>query len=254
MWCLPSTSWMTTTTTTTPPPPAASRPPPQADYLRYAEYEGKLERLRLLRRRERGITGKKTLSDFAITRRIHFIYERATRKFRGDLGLWMSWLEYCRESRSPKQMSRAVTRALQLHPNKPGLWSYAAAWEFEHNGNPAAARALMQRGLRMNRSSRTLWVEYFRREPKPAFIPTRIGRAFLLPTEGGRLITPDVLHWMRPCRFELLYAQKLRMRRAVLGIEDKGAPAEATDPAADPDAAVQAVLEGAIAQGAPPAI
>ena len=44
---------------------------------------------------------------------------------------------------------QVLTKALQLHPTAAGLWSYAAAWEFEHNANAAAARALMQRGLRM---------------------------------------------------------------------------------------------------------
>jgi U3 small nucleolar RNA-associated protein 6 len=38
---------------------------------------------------------------------------------------------------------------------------YAAAWEFEHNGNPAAARALMQQGLRMCRYSEKMWLDYF---------------------------------------------------------------------------------------------
>jgi hypothetical protein len=38
---------------------------------------------------------------------------------------------------------------------------YAAAWEFEVNGNPTAARALMQQGLRMCRYSEKMWLDYF---------------------------------------------------------------------------------------------
>ena len=53
---------------------------------RYVEYETRLEALRQHRRRERGITGKKSLADYCIPRRIHFIYERATRKFRWGAG------------------------------------------------------------------------------------------------------------------------------------------------------------------------
>ena len=49
---------------------------------RYVDYECKLEELRQLRRRERSITGRKTLADYAIPRRVHFIYERALRKFK----------------------------------------------------------------------------------------------------------------------------------------------------------------------------
>eukprot|EP00775_Hariotina_reticulata_P012876 gene12876-13002_t len=43
---------------------------------------------------------KKTLADYAIVRRIHFIFERAVRKFKIDLSLWTTWLEYCRSSNS----------------------------------------------------------------------------------------------------------------------------------------------------------
>lgn len=48
-----------------------------------------------------------------------------------------------------------------MPPAEPGLWVYAAAWEFEANGNPAAARALMQQGLRMCRHSQKMWLDYF---------------------------------------------------------------------------------------------
>ena len=75
---------------------------------------------------------------------------------------------------------QVLTKALQLHPAASGLWSYAAAWEFEHNSNAAAARTLMQRGLRMCKASQQLWLEYF--------------------------------------RMELMYAHKLRARRRILGL------------------------------------
>lgn len=60
---------------------------------RYIEYEGKLEELRSSRRKSRGISGKKALAEFCIIRRIHFIYERATRKFRWgqEPGVGMGW-------------------------------------------------------------------------------------------------------------------------------------------------------------------
>jgi hypothetical protein len=35
---------------------------------------------------------KKSLADYAIVRRIHFIFERAVRKFKTDLSLWTAWL------------------------------------------------------------------------------------------------------------------------------------------------------------------
>jgi hypothetical protein len=210
---------------------------------RYIEYETALEHLRQLRRKERGIEGKRSLADYCLVRRIHFIYQRALSKFRcggrvgrhavptpcprtfsacrracgrvkrrvapdpshpiplplstpfpstpptrcrrGDLGLWARWLAFCQSSRSSRQMSKVLARALQLHPTSPALWTRAAAWEFEHNSNAGAARSLMQRGLRMCKESPGLWHEYF--------------------------------------RMELLYALRLRARREVLGIAANGA-------------------------------
>ena len=59
----------------------------KADYLRYVEYEMRVEALRRHRKRVKGLTeeasGKKeknSMSDHSIVRRIHFIFERALRK------------------------------------------------------------------------------------------------------------------------------------------------------------------------------
>lgn len=53
--------------------------------------------------------------------------------------------------------------ALQLHPNVPSFYIIAASHELSHM-SPAAARALLQRGLRLNRDSVDLWREYVRME------------------------------------------------------------------------------------------
>lgn len=167
----------------------------KTDFLRYVQYETSLEQLRKLRKKQRSIEGAATLADFCIIRRIHYIFERATRKFRGDLRLWSRWLRFCQTTGSSQRMSRVLTHALQLHQNCPALWSYAAAWEFEHNSNTVAARSLMQRGLRLCKWSEGLWHEYF--------------------------------------RLELLYAARLAARRKVLGIglqnEEKNEEIETKD-------------------------
>ncbi|KAJ4781483.1 U3 small nucleolar RNA-associated protein 6-like protein [Rhynchospora pubera] len=61
-------------------------------------------------------------------------------------------------------MNKALARAIRFHPNVPGLWIYAAAWEFDHNLNVDAARALMQSALRSCPHSHDLWIEYLRME------------------------------------------------------------------------------------------
>jgi U3 small nucleolar RNA-associated protein 6 len=89
---------------------------------------------------------------------------------------------------------QVLTKALQLHPARPALWIYAAAWEFEANQNAFAARSLMQRGLRMCPKSEQLWLEYL--------------------------------------RMELTYAQRLKARREVLGLGTKHGKRGAEDASA----------------------
>lgn len=57
-----------------------------------------------------------------------------------------------------------LAQAIRLHPKVPEVWIYAAAWEFDHNLNVTAARALMQNGLRVCPKAEDLWVEYLRME------------------------------------------------------------------------------------------
>lgn len=57
-----------------------------------------------------------------------------------------------------------LAQVIRFYPRVAGVWIYAAAWEFDHNLNVAAARALMQNGLRVCPTSEDLWIEYLRME------------------------------------------------------------------------------------------
>ncbi|RKP07540.1 U3 small nucleolar RNA-associated protein 6-domain-containing protein [Thamnocephalis sphaerospora] len=144
------------------------RQPHKIDFLRYIEYEMNLDTLIKKRRGRMEFKNKElrkfSRGDLAGRRRISLIFERAVRRFHGDISLWLQYAEYARQSDSPRVLSRIFARALQLHPAKPQLWIHAAAWEFEENGNIVAARAMMQRGLRFNAESKELWLEYFKLE------------------------------------------------------------------------------------------
>jgi U3 small nucleolar RNA-associated protein 6 len=59
---------------------------------------------------------------------------------------------------------QVLAQAIRYHPKVHGLWIYAAAWEFDQNLNVAAARALMQSGLRSCPESEDMWIEYLRME------------------------------------------------------------------------------------------
>lgn len=169
------------------------RPSPlKQDFIAYIDYESRLDDLRRLRKKapnreleregKKKIKMKNTLSDYAAVTRIVEIYRLATMRYKGDIELWFRYLEFCRQKRNGR-MKKVLAQVIRFHPKVPGVWIYAAAWEFDHNLNVAAARALMQNGLRMCPGSEDLWIEYL--------------------------------------RMELTYLNKLKTRKVVLG-EDKG--------------------------------
>eukprot|EP00884_Botryococcus_braunii_P019137 jgi/Botrbrau1/5907/Bobra.0366s0084.2 len=186
--------------------------PRKNDYLRYVEYESNLEELRRLRKGKLATEGKHSLADKALVRRVHFIFERATRKFSGDLRLWLAWLDFCQAHSSKRMFSRVATKALRLLPNEAGLWAHVAAWHYEHQLDADVARSLMQLGLRNCPSSEDLWLDYV--------------------------------------RFELSFAHKLHARRRVRGIplpgESEG-EGEAAGELPAPEKAMRAVMDGELA-------
>jgi U3 small nucleolar RNA-associated protein 6 len=125
-------------------------------------------------------------------RRIYSILDRATKRFQGDLGLWMQYIEYARHCKAHKKVEELMTRCLRFHPTKPELWVYAATFALDNNGDMRAARGYMQRGLRFCERSKMLWVEY------------------------GKL--------------EMIYVAKLAGRRRILGLDGLNAKSEETVP------------------------
>src|SRR3954454_5830774 len=93
-----------------------------SDYIRYAEFETNVDALR--RKRVRRLSLKAPAHNGQ--RRIFFILDRGTRKFPGDIGLWMQSIEYARKQKAHKKLSQIFTNVLRLHPTKPDLWIYAA--------------------------------------------------------------------------------------------------------------------------------
>ena len=133
------------------------------DFVRALEYELNLEALRRRRKAQLGLR-RVTESDHAGIRRIHFIFDRAVRRFRMDVRWWLQWADFCMRSRSTKAVDRVFGRALMLHSRCEELWLQAAAWQFDRMQQYATARALMQRALRANKLSPRLWTSYFQLE------------------------------------------------------------------------------------------
>lgn len=171
------------------------------DYLQYIQYELSVLKLVRLRRKKIAYRHKKKEIDVAIIHRIHNLFRLATIRFSEDVKLWLSHIEFAQSRGEKSNVSRIFTKLLQIHNSKPDLWILAAKWEWETNNSPENARHLLQMGLRYLNTNKQLWLEYF--------------------------------------RMELLYAEKLRQRKTVLGI-DESLP--------EADEMSDAVLEGQIAE------
>ncbi|CAI5724610.1 unnamed protein product [Peronospora effusa] len=152
------------------------------DAMRYIEYELKLDALRAARKERLGLE-KVTLGDTAGVKRVHNIFDRVLFKHRGSVELWLQYVAFCKREGSSRVLSAVFSRALQSHPRNAQLWIEAASYEFGVNLNVDSARVLMQRAIRLNKHNQKLWLEYF--------------------------------------RLELLYVQKLVMRRQVLRLDEE---------------------------------
>ncbi|KAF8471995.1 rRNA processing protein Utp6 [Kalaharituber pfeilii] len=135
------------------------------DYARYVEWvlfqnEMNLEALRKKRVQQLGLKGR----SYTGSRKIFFILDRATRKFHGDIGLWMQYIDFAKKEKASKVLLKVFASALKLHPMKTELWIYAARHAMEENGDMTEARSFMQRGLRFNKESKLLWLEYTKLE------------------------------------------------------------------------------------------
>lgn len=127
------------------------------DYTRYTEYEMNLEFLRRKRVKRLGVKASKQTGQ----RRIFFVLDRATKKFPGDVGLWMQYITFAQKQGSNRKVSQLLTSVLRLYPTKPELWIYAATMR---GADIAEARSYMQRGLRFCGSCKRMWIEYARLE------------------------------------------------------------------------------------------
>lgn len=150
--------------------------------MRYVQYEMNLDALCKKRVKRLGIRS----AGHSGQRRIFFILERATRKFHGDLNLWIQYIEYARKQKAYKKLSMIFTDALRLHPTSVELWLYAAKYVMDDHADMSQARSYMQRGLRFCKSSRSLWIQY--------------------------------------AKLELIYIAKLVARQRILGLDEASQP------------------------------
>lgn len=130
-----------------------------SDYLRYIEFEKNVDALRRKRIKRLGVRYKGSGQ-----RSIYFLYSRATRKFSGDLTLWMQYIDFARKDKAYKRLNDIFTAVARLHPTKPDIWILAAHYFMDTQADITNARSYMQRGLRFCKNSEHLWLEYAKLE------------------------------------------------------------------------------------------
>ncbi|KAG8829024.1 U3 snoRNP protein [Serendipita sp. 411] len=139
------------------------RQPRKKDFLEYIEYEMALEKLRKKRVARMKTPPPHSISSHSIRQRQFSIFERAMRKFKADIRLWVQYIEVAKKENAGNLVGRVVAKALKLHPTSVPLYVLAAQHQLDQ-GSPSAARNLLQRGLRLNAQSADLWCEYIKME------------------------------------------------------------------------------------------
>ena len=139
------------------------RAPTREDFLLALQLELNLEALIRVRRRKKNMP-KRGASDYAIRKRVHFIFDRALRRFRGDEQLWLQWIGFAERTQARSRLGRVFARALAMMPGSSAIWIRAAGYELEGRQNISGARRLLQRAIRLNGNDGELWHCYFRLE------------------------------------------------------------------------------------------
>lgn len=127
--------------------------------MRYIEFEKNIDALRQKRVKRLGVRHKG-----AGQRSIYFLYNRATKKFSGDLTLWLHYIDFARRDKAYRRLGDIFTSVVRLHPTKPELWTLAANYFMDTQADITNARSYMQRGLRFCKNSEDIWLDYAKLE------------------------------------------------------------------------------------------
>lgn len=152
--------------------------------MRYAEFEKNVDALRRKRIKRLGVRYKGSGQ-----RAIYAVYSRGTRKFSGDLALWMQYIEFARQDKAYKRLNEIITAVVRLHPTKAELWIYAAHYFMDSQADITNARSYMQRGLRFCKTSELMWLEYAKLET--IYVAKIAGRRRILGLDQDRTRKQD---------------------------------------------------------------
>ncbi|WFD30302.1 U3 snoRNP protein [Malassezia sp. CBS 17886] len=155
------------------------------------------------------------------------IFERLVRKFRWDVDCWMRYLAWAKRRKMRVVAGRVYARALALHPTDVALWISAADYELNANADTTAARALLQRAIRMNplvdvdaMSAEHLFAAARAKKVRRTGPHVRATRGPGVLRWDLSAYEQDVLRlWAEYFRMELVFMERLRRRWRVLGVQ-----------------------------------
>ncbi|UZJ54674.1 hypothetical protein CBS101457_003994 [Exobasidium rhododendri] len=211
-----------------------------ADFQKYLHFEEELETLRVLRVTRLKDQNEISRQDMikmqkeAISHMVS-IYERGVKRLKFHYELWEAYIRWAHSKKMRVVVSRVSARALSLFPNRVDLWLMVANIEFNDHQSASTARALLQRGLRLNSISHPASIQVQADErPKKKFKKGRLEedesiKVLHISPAGNKaddrasMILSDkeldlVRIWIEYIRMELVFLERLRRRRNVLGI------------------------------------
>lgn len=126
------------------------------DYESYAQFEDRAEQLRKLRCRQPEVSESVSVQEerrlkSSYIARVITIFERALRRLKADLRVWLAYADWARRNRLNVVLGRVLGRAIVLHPKQPSLWILAARQELILDPWAQSARTLFLRALRVNK-------------------------------------------------------------------------------------------------------
>lgn len=141
----------------------ASRQAKLADYISYIEHEIDIECKRRARFEELKIKNSNN-RDYTIIQRIHSLFNRCLAKYSSDVTVWQRYIDFCVQSGSSKQLTRALMRAIKRHPRNAKFRIMSANCELQQ-GSLISARKLLMRAVRSKTDDRCLiWQQLFKLE------------------------------------------------------------------------------------------
>lgn len=223
------------------------------DFHKYLDYEEELNKLLLTRLRKAQEISEIPRSDVHKmqhdhTRHVISIFERAIKRLRHDYSLWQRYMLWANQRKMRGAISRISARALSLFPNNANLWLSVADHELNANLNPSTARALMQRGLRLNGVAHQHSVQASSSQHSSKRSKMNNGQHNSAPLSirpAGNSVedTPTlqvapkelaaVRLWIEYIRLELVFLERIRRRKIALNIIDSGKAAKDVETVVD---------------------